>query len=314
MDVEGITLEDLRKRYAEEVEKTLVIRMLVDREIRPKVELSEAEVRRFFEDHAEEVPEFPERYVLGRIYIEPKATAEGESAAAAELREIAEQVEAGEDFGELAKIFSDGPSAPNGGDLGHFSRGDMDPSFEEAAFALSESRKLSDVVKTPFGLHLIQYLGGDGVRIHVRHILKRPQTGSDGRDEARVKARAIHDSLTGGEEYERLARAHSDDRSSAAQGGEVGTFAVSDVTPDMKAALDGVPVGGISEVVEAPDGFHIFRIIAFHPAGKPAFEEVRDEIRIAASQEKQQRFYDEYITKLREEFYVDIQDQEGEGE
>jgi peptidyl-prolyl cis-trans isomerase C len=73
------------------------------------------------------------------------------------LRGLRERVLAGEDFAELAKTFSEGPSAPDGGDLGYFTQRDMVASFSNAAFALKPG-EVSDVVETPFGYHLIQVI------------------------------------------------------------------------------------------------------------------------------------------------------------
>ena len=76
-----------------------------------------------------------------------------------EAREIAKtllhQLQQGEDFAELAKAHSDGPSGPKGGDLGRFSRGAMVPAFDKVVFALNPG-EISEIVETPFGFHLIK--------------------------------------------------------------------------------------------------------------------------------------------------------------
>ena len=71
------------------------------------------------------------------------------------LRDIRERVLAGEDFAEMAREYSEGPSASNGGDLGYFTQRDMVAPFTNAAFALAPGQ-VSDVVQTQFGYHIIQ--------------------------------------------------------------------------------------------------------------------------------------------------------------
>jgi peptidyl-prolyl cis-trans isomerase C len=71
------------------------------------------------------------------------------------LQNLRKQVKAGEDFAELAKEYSEGPSAPRGGDLGYFTHGDMVPAFSDVAFRLQPGQ-VSGVVVTRFGFHLIQ--------------------------------------------------------------------------------------------------------------------------------------------------------------
>ena len=92
---------------------------------------------------------------------DPEAIKKAEEAALKKAQEIKARLDAGEDFAELAKEFSDDPgSKDNGGDLGWFGRGRMVPEFEEAAFAL-EPGEISDPVKSPFGYHIIQLLEKD---------------------------------------------------------------------------------------------------------------------------------------------------------
>ena len=90
------------------------------------------------------------------ILVKPKGS--DWAVALQEILEIKERLLQGADFEDLAKALSDDPSAPtNGGDLGVFGRGQMFPTFESVAFSLDVG-ELSDVVVTPYGVHIIQLL------------------------------------------------------------------------------------------------------------------------------------------------------------
>ncbi|MFH1681839.1 MAG: peptidylprolyl isomerase [Candidatus Eisenbacteria bacterium] len=306
LEAENITLEELRKRYRREVEKSLTARLLLDREIRPKTEVTDAEVRRFFEEHKDALPVLPERVALAQIYLKPAAGAIEESAAVRELEAIRERAAGGEDFGELARAHSEDPSASAGGDLGYFGRGDMDAAFEQAAFALASPGDISGVVETRFGYHLVQLVDRGEDRIRVRHILKTVPAGEEGLESARRLGEAILDSLRAGTGFAALARKHSDDRPSAARGGEIGIFAVQDMTDEVRAVLDGLEAGEASPLVEATDGFHIFLVLARFPEGKPSFEEAEGDVRAAARQAKQQQVYQDYLDVLRKEVHVEV--------
>jgi len=306
LEAEGVTLGELRRRYRAEVEKTLTIRALVERDVRWKTEVTEGEARRFFDERQGDLPVLPERYSLAQIFIEPGLDESAETAVAEALAELGARVAAGADFAEMAREESDGPSAPRGGDLGYFGRGEMDPAFEEAAFALTEPGEVSDPVRTRFGLHLLQLVDRDGERVRVRHILKTIPAGEKGWGAARGQAYALLDSLEAGADFARLAADYSDDVSSASKGGVIGVFGLPDVSPEVQSALDGLGAGDISGVVEVEGGLHIFRVLAHYEQGKPSFEEAREEVLGAVRQSKQQRAYQEYIDSLRDEIYVEI--------
>ncbi|MBN1825150.1 MAG: peptidylprolyl isomerase [Candidatus Eisenbacteria bacterium] len=305
---ENLTLGELRRRYREEVEKSLTVRMAVDREVRWKTEATDAEVRRFYDDHLADLPDLPERYGIAQIFLKPNADSSAEGGIIAALEELRGRVLAGESFPDLAVAHSEGPSAPNGGDLGWFGRGDMDPAFEEATFAIAEPGGMSGVIRSRFGFHLIQLVARDGERVRARHILKIVPAGEGGWDEARGRAAAIMDSLRGGADFGGLAMRHSDDRETAARRGDVGVFAFSDVTGEMRRVLSELKPGEYSEPLETEDGVHIFLLKNRYEAGKPGFGEVERELRQAARAEKQQKAYDRFVENLKKSYYVEIKD------
>lgn len=90
--------------------------------------------------------------------------------AKAQAESILAQLQAGGDFAALAKQYSQDGSASNGGDLGLFGKGQLDPDFEAAAFALQPGQT-SAIVKTQYGYHIIKVTGKEGEQIRASHIL-----------------------------------------------------------------------------------------------------------------------------------------------
>ncbi|AEJ62274.1 PpiC-type peptidyl-prolyl cis-trans isomerase [Spirochaeta thermophila DSM 6578] len=148
----GYTEEEFR----EELSRAFLLQQVVDEKVTKHLSVSDEEARAYYDENPEQF-EQPEqiraRHIL--IRLAPDASKEEEEAAYAKIHEVQEKLNQGADFAELAKTYSEGPSAPNGGDLGFFGKGQMVPAFEEAAFAL-EVNQVSDVVRTEYGLHLIQ--------------------------------------------------------------------------------------------------------------------------------------------------------------
>jgi peptidyl-prolyl cis-trans isomerase C len=148
----GVSEADISRQIL----RGLTIEELIDVKVGQKIVVDEAETKRYYDEN----PNFfqqPEQVHARHILI--KVAPDADEAAKAEARKNIEAVEkkvkAGEDFEALAIAHSQGPSGPKGGDLGFFGRGQMVAPFEEAAFAL-EPGKVSGVVETEFGYHLIQ--------------------------------------------------------------------------------------------------------------------------------------------------------------
>ncbi|MFO7695307.1 MAG: peptidylprolyl isomerase [Vicinamibacterales bacterium] len=126
-------------------------------ELDPKIAVSEADVKTFYEQNK---PRFRQEDSVHASHILIRTPEQADAAAKAKAKTQADdllaQLKKGADFAGLAKKYSQDPgSAPNGGDLGFFSKGRMVPAFEEAAFGLKPGQT-SGVVETPFGYHIIR--------------------------------------------------------------------------------------------------------------------------------------------------------------
>jgi len=136
--------------------KGLIVKKFINTYIAKEVKVSDEEVKNYY-DKNPTLFVSPEQVRASHILItlDPKATEAQKAKVRKELEEIRERAEKGEDFAALAKVFSKGPSAGRGGDLGYFPRGRTEPAFEEAAFSLKKG-ELSGIVKTSYGYHLIK--------------------------------------------------------------------------------------------------------------------------------------------------------------
>ncbi len=150
-----VTLDRLKKDQRDQ----LLIGKVIDAEVNSKVSVTPKEVDDFYAKNTDKFKE-PENVHAAHILIAvPKdADAATKAKAKAEAEAILKQIRGGADFAALAKQKSQDPgSAPGGGDLGSFAKGQMVPQFEEAAFKLKPGQ-ISGVVETPFGFHIIKVI------------------------------------------------------------------------------------------------------------------------------------------------------------
>lgn len=153
LTAQGITLEQLQRQTRMGMDIDKVIQTAVT----PELKVEEAEVSKFYQDNLQQFAQ-DESVHASHILIGTKqgADAKEKEAAKAKAQDVLKQVKGGADFAKLAKEKSEDPgSAQGGGDLGFFPKGQTDPAFEKAAFALKDGA-VSEVVESQFGFHVIK--------------------------------------------------------------------------------------------------------------------------------------------------------------
>ena len=152
---QGLTVEQLRFQ----ARSTMQVSKLVDAEIKPKISVQETDVDAFYKENVEKFKQAESVHASHiMIGLPPNADAPTKQQARAKAQQVLKEVRAGGDFGKLAAENSNDPgSAAKGGDLGFFPKGQMEPAFETAAFALKPGA-VSGIVETSFGFHIIKVL------------------------------------------------------------------------------------------------------------------------------------------------------------
>lgn len=148
---QGISFEDFKNN----IRNNILTQMVISREVGQRIMITREEVRQYYEQHKQEMAQ-PEQVHLREILL---STEGKEAPAVAELetkaREVLARAKKGEDFVELAKKNSDGPTAKDGGDIGFFERGRMSKEIEQIAFGLKVG-EVSDIIRTRYGFLILK--------------------------------------------------------------------------------------------------------------------------------------------------------------
>jgi peptidyl-prolyl cis-trans isomerase SurA len=310
---------DLRDSYREQ----MVVQQFQTQK-RNEITITRPEVKDYFEQIPKDsLPTIPEQVSVSQIVAIPPASKD----AGQKAKEFAQQLRDsvlnhGKTIEEMAKKYSDGPNASNGGRVPMMSINDLVAEYSAAATALQPG-EISQVVKTSFGYHVIRLNKRQGDNIDTNHILiKVDEEGYDDQA-AKDRLKAIKDTVLTNEDvsFADMARKHSDDPNTAPQGGRVlnpqtgeRLIALEQLDPAMyRIVLLLNEVGDISapkpftmgEGNNTKRAFRIVRLDNRVPEHVANLEQDYQRIKNAALQDKQSRIMGEYITELRDEMYVE---------
>ena len=175
------TTTQLREKWREEVRNQMIADEM-KRKIVGDIKVTPAQVRRYFSNlPSDSIPYVPTQVEVQIITQEPKIPQEEIERVKARLRDFTERINSGEtQFSTLARLYSEDPvSARQGGEMDFMGRGQLVPEFAAVAFNLTDPKKVSKIVETEYGFHIIQLIEKRGDRIKVRHILLKPQISAE---------------------------------------------------------------------------------------------------------------------------------------
>ena len=222
------------------------------------IKVTPAEVRRYFKDLPQDsIPYIPTQVEVQIITQQPKVPLEEIEDVKRRLREYTERVNKGESFTMLARMYSeDKGSAINGGELPRFmGRGELDPAFANVAFNLQSPDKVSKIVESEFGYHIIQLVEKRGDRIKVRHILLKPHIPEAALTAATERLDSIADDIRNNKvSFEEAPSLLSQDKDTRNNYGllpnpnnNTSKFEMQELPPEIAKVVDKMQVGEISE-------------------------------------------------------------------
>lgn len=187
----------IREQLRETFHKMLTMQMM-QKELMSNIKVTPAEVRRYFKNlPSDSIPYIPTQVEVQILTIEPKIPLEEIDRVKGRLREFTERINSGEtSFSTLARLYSeDKGSAMYGGEMDFMGKGQFVPEFANVAFNLNDPNKVSKIVETEFGFHIIQLIEKRGDRIKTRHILLKPQVAEQDLMDALGRLDSIADDI-----------------------------------------------------------------------------------------------------------------------
>lgn len=288
-------------------------------EITSGIKVTPAEVKSFYKDLPEDsIPFIDSEVEVSQIVIYPRTSDQAVFEVKERLLELRERIVQGENFATLAVLYSEGPSASRGGDIGWASRSDLDPAYTKAAFALKKGQ-VSKIVESSFGYHIIQLIDRTEDRIHTRHILMKPKISIEEKERAVNLLDSIVqliriDTFT----FEKAAIYFSQDEDTRMNGG----VRVNPYTGNRRFQLDqfdtkehyiirNLKIGEISESFESTDdkGKLVYKVIRLKSKTEPHKANIKDDYELLKNltmQAKQNEVIDAWVQDKMKSTYIRI--------
>ncbi len=256
--------EYFRKPMAEirEEMETSVRNMMVMQQMQQKlvehIKGTPAEIRRYYNSLPQDsLPVIPAQVEVQIITIEPQVPVEEINRVKTRLREFTERVNSGStEFSMLARLYSeDTESAKRGGELGFMGKGQLVTAFADVLFSLTTPGRVSRIVETEYGYHIIQLIERKGERANCRHILLRPRVSTTDKENAILKLDSIIGQIKEGNmTFEEAVARYSQDKNTAMNGGimnneQAGStkFEYQQLPAEIAKHIYGMNIGDISQ-------------------------------------------------------------------
>ncbi len=318
------TIPEIREYYANSIRDRQRVHM-VQQNLTKDVKATPNEVRKYFDSLPKDsIPYVPGQVEVQIITVNPVIPRQEIDDVKARLRDMADRVNRGEaDFSTLAILYSEAPEGVRGGELGFLGRGQLVPEYAAVAFNLNDPKKVSKIVETEFGYHIIQLIEKRGDRINTRHILLRPKVSEKDLQDAISRLDSLRSDIVdkGRVTFEDAARLVSQDKDTRYSNGvmvnqNTGTtrFQMSELPQEVAREVANLKPGEVSKpfIMKQPkrdrDIVAIVKLTNRIDAHTANLSDDYQQIKNMYEAAKKQQILDQWLERKISETYVRIED------
>ena len=284
-----------------------------------------ADVRRFYKELiADSIPSVPAEIELQIISFQPPVPIEEINRVKDRLRDFTERVNSGtSDFSVLARLYSeDTESAKRGGELGFMGRGQLVPEYASVAFNLTDPKKVSRIIQSEFGFHIIQLIEKRGDRINTRHILLKPRVSLEEKEKAIHALDSISNLIRENKiTFEQAVMSFSQDKNTAMNAGlmlqqkdytPTSKFEYQDLPPEVAKTVYEMHVGEVSRpfsMIDKTTNKDVVAIVKIKSKVENHKANMTDDypmLKTFYEGKKKQEFLNKWIIKKQKETYISI--------
>lgn len=320
----GKPMTELRELLTDMVREQSIVQEM-QRELVKDIKVTPSDVRRYYDIMPKDsIPFVPTQVEVQVLKLHPFIPQSDIDNIKARLREYTERVMNGEtEFSTLAILYSEDPgSARQGGETGFTGRAEWVPEFADAAFALNDPKKVSKIVETEFGYHIIQLVERRGDRVNVRHILLKPKASEAEKEKSIEKLDSIRNDILNGEfTFEEAVSALSQDKDTRNNHGlmvnpktGISKFEMADLPQEIAKAIANLQPGEISMpfiMIDQKMGRDVAAIVKLKtrvPGHKANISEDYQMIKSIVENKKKSDFIEEWIKNKQKDTFVRIKD------
>ena len=317
-------MKDIREELAEYVRNNNIVQEVQSTLVRD-VKVTPAEVRKYYNTLSKDsLPTIPMQVEVQIISLYPQVPQQEIDNVKAQLREFSEQVNSGErEFSTLAILHSEDPgSALRGGELGFVSKATLAPEFAAVAFNLNDPKKVSKIVETEFGYHIIQLIEKRGDQINCRHILLKPHVSMKDVENAIHRLDSVRNDINAGKfTFEEVTPYISQDKDTRYNKGIMSNqstgstrFEMKELPQDIAKAVAKMQVGDISAPISTIDVKNnkevvmIVKLLSRRDAHKADLVSDYQVIANMLEGKKRAQILQEWVEKKRRDTYVRIKE------
>ena len=309
---------DIKDDLREAIEEQMVTGD-VRSSITADVTTTPSDVKSFYRSlHTDSIPYINTEVELAQIVAYPSYSDKAVFQVKERLLELRKRVQEGEDFGTLAILYSEGPSASRRGELGFMLRSELDKAYADEAWSLRKGQ-VSKIVESSFGYHLIQMVERRGDRANTRHILMNPKIDANAKQKAIYKLDSLRtviyaDSVS----FDWAAKRYSEDDRTSVNGGLLvnpqtmaATFELDQLQTKDYYIIRNMKVGDLSEPFESTDHNNktCYKVLQLKARTEPHRANLKQDyllLQNMALQQKNNKVMNEWYREKKETTYIRV--------